>query len=47
MPLKRYIRIRYYRIRMRRLTPGSNKHETLQRKYNQILEQYNEFWGNE
>lgn len=47
MPLKSYIRIRYYRIRMRRLTPGSKKHETLQRKYNQILEQYNEFWGNE
>ena len=47
MPLKNYIRIRYYRFRMRRLNPGSKKYEALQRKYRQMLKRYEKFWSGE
>ena len=45
LPIKNYIRLRYYRFRMRRAAPESKKYKMLEEKYTAILKQYDEFWG--
>lgn len=45
LPLKNYIRLRYYRFRMRRLAPESNRYKSFEHKYNSVLAQYNSFWA--
>lgn len=45
MPLKNLIRLRFYRMRMRKLDPGGERYQALNRKYNAVLKQYEDFWG--
>jgi len=45
MPIKKYISLRYYRFRMRRLNAESVKFKRFEEKYNTALAQYNSFWG--
>lgn len=45
MPLKTYIRLRYYRFRMRRKEPGSPKYKKYAAKYDACLEEYRKFWN--
>lgn len=45
MPIKNLIRLRYYRIKMRKLKPDSDKYRAYESKYTAVLKQYNEFWG--
>lgn len=46
IPLKSMILLRYYRFRMRRLNPKSDKYHKFDEKYSAVLRQYNEYWGN-
>lgn len=45
MPLKTYIRLRYYRFRMRRKKPGTPKYKKYAAKYDACLEEYRSFWN--
>lgn len=45
MPLKTYIRLRYYRFKMRRKKPGSSKYKKYAAKYDACLEEYRKFWN--
>ncbi len=45
LPLKNYIKIRYYRWRMRRKNPESAAYKALAKKYDAALQAYREFWN--
>ena len=46
IPLKSMIKLRYYRIRMRWLSPNSPKYKVIEKKYHSTLADYNRAWGN-
>lgn len=45
VPVKAYIRLRYYRFRMRRKRPGSEGYKMYAAKYEACLEQYRQYWN--
>ena len=45
LPIKNLLRLRYYKFRMFRLKPESEKYRKFEQKYNAVLTEYNRFWG--
>lgn len=45
IPIKIYLRLRYYRFQMRRKEPGSKQYNKYSEKYDACLEQYRQYWN--
>ena len=45
LPLRAYIRLRYYRFQIQRRKPGSNSYKKYCEKYDTYLEQYQQYWN--
>ncbi len=45
MPIKCYLRIRYYRVRMRHKKPESAAYKALAKKYDDAVQTYRDYWG--
>ena len=45
MPLKTWFLLRYYRAKLRKLNPTSEKYKTTEKKYQAKLNAYNAYWG--
>lgn len=45
LPLKAYIRLRYYRFQMRRKNPSSKAYKKYAAKYDACYEQYRQYWN--
>ena len=45
IPIKNYIRLRYYRAKMRKKKPGSESYREYSKKYDACLESYRQYWN--
>lgn len=45
MPLKSWLKLRYYRWRMRKMNTQSEHYKKLQENYNAVMHRYYEYWG--